>query len=164
MKAAMKWTLMAACVSVVLGAAYLVYAADDTTKAPAAVKVEAQVVGKADTQVVIGKAGKKYHVDGCKQLNDTATKIALGEAVVKGYTPCGSCNPPVLMVYVTKSGKSYHNDGCGALTDSKTAIPFVDAVAKGYAPCKKCNPPAMPAADTGAASGKDAEKKATDKK
>ncbi len=167
MKTFAKWLLVGSCAAMVMGFAYWASAAGDAPKAVEGKAADTKAVdskaaeGKADTPVVIGKSGKKYHVEGCKQLNDDVTKLTLGEATVKGYTPCGSCKPPVLTVYVTKSGKSYHNDGCASLASSKTAMTFADAIAQGYEPCKKCNPPAMPKEDTTATDKTD---KKTDKK
>jgi endonuclease YncB( thermonuclease family) len=50
----------------------------------------------ADPTVFITETGRRYHRDGCTYLERTRIPIALSEAVVLGYTPCGLCNPPTL--------------------------------------------------------------------
>lgn len=44
--------------------------------------------------VYITKSGKKYHKKGCSALSKSCIPAALDEAISKGYTPCGKCNPP----------------------------------------------------------------------
>lgn len=50
--------------------------------------------GKRNITVFITKTGKKYHKKGCGALSKSCIPIALDEAISKGYTPCGKCNPP----------------------------------------------------------------------
>ena len=42
----------------------------------------------------ITKTGRKYHAGGCRLLSKSSTAIDLADAVSRGYTPCGVCNPP----------------------------------------------------------------------
>jgi len=43
--------------------------------------------------VYITKTGKKYHRNGCKSLRKSKIPISKNDAINKGYTPCGMCNP-----------------------------------------------------------------------
>ncbi len=46
--------------------------------------------------VVITPTGSKYHYPGCRHVNSsTATTLTLEEAKSMGYTPCGTCHPPM---------------------------------------------------------------------
>lgn len=45
--------------------------------------------------VVITPTGSKYHYPGCRHVNSsTSTTLTLEEAKIRGYSPCGTCNPP----------------------------------------------------------------------
>lgn len=44
--------------------------------------------------VYVTKTGKKYHLVNCSFLSKSSIPIKLGDAKVRGYTPCSKCNPP----------------------------------------------------------------------
>ena len=44
--------------------------------------------------VYITKTGRKYHADGCRYLSKSSIAIDLADAIARGFTPCGVCNPP----------------------------------------------------------------------
>lgn len=50
--------------------------------------------GSGETTVYITDTGDKYHLDGCRYLNESKIAILLSEAKAKGYKPCGVCKPP----------------------------------------------------------------------
>jgi methylphosphotriester-DNA--protein-cysteine methyltransferase len=50
----------------------------------------------ANTTVYITKTGGKYHVASCSSLRKSKIAISLGDAVRRGYGPCGRCHPPLL--------------------------------------------------------------------
>lgn len=45
--------------------------------------------------VYITDTGKKYHIKGCRALDDSQYPISLEDAINSGYSPCGICGPPV---------------------------------------------------------------------
>lgn len=50
----------------------------------------------AATVVYVTRTGEKYHLDGCRSLAKSRIPTTLGEAVARGYGPCGICHPPTL--------------------------------------------------------------------
>lgn len=50
--------------------------------------------------VCITKTGERYH--NCYHYFNRNHKISLFEAKEEGYTPCGTCNPPILEKYSVK--------------------------------------------------------------
>lgn len=47
-----------------------------------------------ETTVFVTQKGNKYHVDGCRYLDEDKTLIYLEEAQLEGYEPCKVCKPP----------------------------------------------------------------------
>jgi hypothetical protein len=45
--------------------------------------------------VYITRAGKKYHLDGCRYLAASKTAISMKDAKAKGYKACKVCHPRV---------------------------------------------------------------------
>ena len=53
-----------------------------------------QVLAQQEVIVYITENGKKYHREYCRTTKNKKTySIKLKEAVSKGYTACGVCNP-----------------------------------------------------------------------
>lgn len=46
-----------------------------------------------DWTVYITKSGSKYHTATCRWVSDSCIEISHKDAVARGYTPCGTCNP-----------------------------------------------------------------------
>jgi endonuclease YncB( thermonuclease family) len=63
--------------------------------APAAVEQKAvrPAAGKASGVVFITSTGRKYHREGCRELDASKKPITRGLAEVQGYTPCSKCKP-----------------------------------------------------------------------
>ena len=49
-----------------------------------------------DLTVFISETGNRYHVETCGSLRASKIPVPLTEAVRRGLTPCGRCQPPVL--------------------------------------------------------------------
>jgi hypothetical protein len=47
-----------------------------------------------DAKIFIDEKEKKYHSEGCEDINKNCKKATLNKAKEKGYTPCSKCNPP----------------------------------------------------------------------
>ncbi len=45
--------------------------------------------------VYITRTGTKYHLDGCRYLNDSKIPVLLNEINTDKYSPCKICNPPL---------------------------------------------------------------------
>lgn len=50
--------------------------------------------GTGSKMVYITATGDKYHLEGCRYLDESKTAITLEEAKAKGYKPSGVCKPP----------------------------------------------------------------------
>ncbi len=48
---------------------------------------------KYDSVVYVTKSGTKFHLEGCRHLNENARKIIYQNALTNGYTPCKVCFP-----------------------------------------------------------------------
>ena len=48
---------------------------------------------KSETTVYLTKSGSKFHRDGCSSLSKSKIPISYGDAVTRGFEPCGRCNP-----------------------------------------------------------------------
>ena len=46
---------------------------------------------KYDSPVYVTKNGTKFHLEGCRHLNENARKIIYQNALTNGYTPCKVC-------------------------------------------------------------------------
>jgi len=64
-----------------------------TQPSPAPVPASAPSEDQSVT-VYTTNTGTKYHVDGCTYLSKSKIPISLGDAKVKGLTPCSKCHPP----------------------------------------------------------------------
>jgi hypothetical protein len=49
------------------------------------------------------KAESKYHMIGCRYLDQSHDSLDLTFAIKKGFSPCSVCNPPTKVGSVTKS-------------------------------------------------------------
>lgn len=47
-----------------------------------------------DIFVYVTASGEKYHLETCRSLKSTKTKISLNNAISQKYEPCSICNPP----------------------------------------------------------------------
>lgn len=64
----------------------------------------------SDTRTVyITKTGSKYHLKGCKYLNDTSYITTVTSAEQKGYMPCTLCNPYSLAGSNIETEKNFDN-------------------------------------------------------
>ena len=43
--------------------------------------------------VYITNSGSKYHTANCRWVSDSCIEISYADAIARGYTPCGTCNP-----------------------------------------------------------------------
>ena len=51
------------------------------------------VRASGETIVYITETGAKYHRDGCRHLRESQIETTCADAIRKGYTPCGICEP-----------------------------------------------------------------------
>ncbi len=59
-------------------------------------RLPASSAGLRGFTVYVTASGGKYHLDGCRYLNDSKSPLRLEDALRAGYTPCGVCKPPTI--------------------------------------------------------------------
>lgn len=52
-----------------------------------------ETTGEVECYVYITNTGSKYHTSTCRWVSKSCIRILYEEAINKGYTPCGTCNP-----------------------------------------------------------------------
>ncbi len=92
---------------------------------------------------VFPKRGERYHYEGCRILQEDASRRILTASFRRYARPCTNCDPQELpdgaAVYVFASeGSAYHRKSCAAVTKAYEKVKKSEAVAAGYTACYYC--------------------------
>jgi hypothetical protein len=84
-------------------------------------------------KVYITPSGAKYHTAICKMVNNTATKLDVSDAILKGYAPCKICKPVTTAIPISgKVGKGTSNSTrCNRITKAGTRCKHKTSIGNG---------------------------------